>query len=107
MSDRRCKLGCAQDPDRASRRARRLAAVVAPRYAVSSATVHTLCHRWRVASAGEREHGACVLPRRPVRKSCPWALSAEQEQRILTAREKTNGGPMCLTALTGRHRSTN
>jgi len=38
--------------------------------------------------------------------SCPWALSPEQEQTILTAREKTNWGPMRLTYLTGRHRST-
>ena len=45
-------------------------------------------------------------PRRPVPRSCPWALSAEDEQRILTARERTNWGPMRLTELTGRHRST-
>ena len=36
----------------------------------------------------------------------PWALSAEQEQAILSAREKTNWGPMRLTWLTGRPRST-
>jgi transposase InsO family protein len=39
-------------------------------------------------------------------RSCPWALSAEQEQAILAARAKTNWGPMRLTFLTGRHRST-
>jgi transposase InsO family protein len=33
-------------------------------------------------------------------------LSAEAEQAILTAREKTNYGPMQLQFLTGRHRST-
>jgi len=33
-------------------------------------------------------------------------LSAEQEQAILDARAKTNWGPMRLTWLTGRHRST-
>jgi transposase InsO family protein len=38
--------------------------------------------------------------------SCPWALSEEQEQAILSAREKTNWGPMRLTYLTGRQRST-
>jgi transposase InsO family protein len=42
-----------------------------------------------------------------VPKSCPWRLSAEEERRILEARAKTNWGPMRLTALTGRHRSTN
>jgi transposase InsO family protein len=39
-------------------------------------------------------------------RSCPWALSVEAEQAILTARAKTNWGPMRLTYLTGRHRST-
>jgi transposase InsO family protein len=39
-------------------------------------------------------------------KSCPWALTADQERAILQAREKTNWGPMRLTWLTGRHRST-
>ena len=108
MSDRRCKLGLRARIEiaravegGASQRS------VARRYAVSPATVHTLWHRWRVASPGERESGSCLLPRRPVPRSCPWALSAADEQRILTAREKTNWGPMRLTALTGRHRSTN
>jgi len=35
-----------------------------------------------------------------------WALSAQEEQRILQARAKTNWGPMRLAALTGRHRAT-
>jgi transposase InsO family protein len=39
-------------------------------------------------------------------RSCPWALTSEQEQAILTARAKTNYGPMQLQFLTGRHRST-
>jgi transposase InsO family protein len=38
--------------------------------------------------------------------SCPWALTVEQEQVILDARAKTNWGPMRLTWLCGRHRST-
>ena len=108
MSDRRCKLGLRARIEIAraveggdSQRQ------VARRYAVSPATVHTIWHRWRVASPVEREDGACLLPRRPVPRSCPWALSAEDERRILTAREKTNWGPMRLTGLTGRHRSTN
>jgi hypothetical protein len=41
-----------------------------------------------------------------VHRWCPWALSAEAEQAILTARARTNWGPMRLTYLTGRHRST-
>src|SRR3954447_16876142 len=47
-------------------------------------------HRWR--------------PSRP--RSCPWGLDGEAEAAILTAREKTNYGPMQLQFLTGRHRST-
>ena len=43
---------------------------------------------------------------RSVPRSCPWALSGEQEQAILSARQKTNWGPMQLQFLTGRHRST-
>src|SRR5581483_3573924 len=39
-------------------------------------------------------------------RSCPWALSSEDERVILEARARTNWGPMRLTLLTGRHRST-
>ena len=108
MSDRRCKLGLRARieiaravQEGASQRS------VARRFAVSPVTVNTIWHRWRVATPAERASGACVEARRPVPRSCPWALSAEDEQRILAAREKTNGGPMRLAVLTGRHRSTN
>jgi transposase InsO family protein len=107
MSDRRCKLGLRARieiaravQEGASQRS------VARRFAVSPATVNTIWHRWRVATPAERASGACVEARRPVPRSCPWALSAEQEQTILDARAKTNWGPMRLTWLTGRHRST-
>ena len=55
---------------------------------------------------GERASRACLRTRSSRPRSCPWALSAEAEQAILTAREKTNWGPMQLQFLTGRHRST-
>jgi transposase InsO family protein len=108
MSDRRCKLGLrarieiarAVEGGRSQRQ-------VARAYAVSPATVHTIWHRWRSASAAERVDGVCLVARRPIPKSCPWALSAAEQQRILIARERTNWGPMRLTGLTGRHRSTN
>jgi transposase InsO family protein len=107
MSDRRCRLGLrarieiAQAvQEGASQRS------VARRFGVSPATVHTIWHRWRCASPQERVSGVCLEARRPVPKSCPWALSVEEQQRILTAREKTNWGPMRLRELTGRHRST-
>lgn len=107
MEDRRCKLGLAGRLELvrlveggASLRAAAAALNVAP------ATAHRWWHRWRAASVEERASRACLSTRRPVPRSCPWALSAEQERAILEAREKTNWGPMRLTYLTGRHRST-
>jgi transposase InsO family protein len=107
MEDRRCKLGLAGRFELvglieggSSLRAAAAALNVAP------ATAHRWWHRWRVASEEERASRACLGTRRPVPHSCPWALSPEQEQVILRAREKTNWGPMRLTYLTGRHRST-
>jgi transposase len=107
MSDRRCKLGLrarleivAAVADGASQRS------IARRYGLSPATVNTLWRRWREASADERVDGRCSEARRPVPKSCPWALSDAEQQRILTARAKTNWGPMRLAALVGRHRAT-
>jgi transposase InsO family protein len=107
MEDRRCKLGLAGRFELvrlveggASLRAAAAALNVAP------ATAHRWWHRWRGASDAERASRGCLSTRRPVPKSCPWALSADQERAILEAREKTNWGPMRLTYLTGRHRST-
>ena len=107
MEDRRCKLGLAGRLELVSRieqgetlRAAAAALNVAP------ATAHRWWHRWQAASEAERSSCECLRTRRPVPRSCPWALSAEDEQAILAAREKTNWGPMRLTFLTGRHRST-
>jgi transposase InsO family protein len=107
MEDRRCKLGLAGRlelvtliEEGASLRAAAAALSVAP------ATAHRWWHRWQGASAGQRASRSCLRTRRPVPHSCPWALSAEQEQAILAARERTNWGPMRLTYLTERHRST-
>ena len=107
MEDRRCKLGLAG----------RLQLVrliesgcslrtAAAESAVSVATAHRWWHRWRAASEAERASLACLRTRSSRPRSCPWALGAEAEQAILTARAKTNWGPMRLTYLTGRHRST-
>jgi transposase InsO family protein len=108
VEDRRCKLGLAGRLELvelvergASLRAAAAALNVAP------ATAHRWWHRWRAASGPERASRACLSTRRPVPRSCPWALTGDQERAILEAREKTNWGPMQLTALTGRHRSTN
>jgi transposase InsO family protein len=72
----------------------------------SPTTVTTTRDRWLTATDLERASGAWCAPRRPVPGSCPWALSSEEEQRVLRARQQTNWGPMRLTALCGRHRST-
>lgn len=107
MEDRRCKLGLAgrlELVERIERGASLRAAAAALN--VAPATAHRWWHRWREASEDERSSRACLSTRRPVPRSCPWALTAEAEQLILDARAKTNWGPMRLTFLTGRHRST-
>jgi transposase InsO family protein len=73
----------------------------------SPMTVTTARDRWLEASEDDRLSGAWCAPRPPVPRSCPWALSRDEEQRILDARARSNWGPMRLSALTGRHRSTN
>src|SRR5215211_282103 len=94
MEDRRCKLGLAGRLELvelieagSTLRAAAAALNVAP------ATAHRWWHRWRTATAEQRLSRSCLSTRRPVPLSCPWALSAEQEQAILAAREKTNWGP--------------
>jgi transcriptional regulator of acetoin/glycerol metabolism len=72
----------------------------------SPATVITARDRWRQASEAERASGAWCVPRPPVPRSCPWALTSTEEQVILDARARTNRGPMRLAALVGRHRGT-
>src|SRR4051794_14640127 len=72
----------------------------------SPSTVTSARDRWQQASDAERLSGAWCAPCRPVPHSCPWALSAADEQAILDARARTNWGPMRLAALVGRHRAT-
>ena len=107
MLDGRCRFG-----PRAKREmvARVLAGehtrAVARSMGCSPSTVTAARDRWLAATEAERVSAAWCAPRRPVPRSCPWALSAEAEQAILDARAKSNWGPMRLTWLTGRHRST-
>ena len=79
---------------------------IARSMACSPNTVRTAWARWQAADEHARADRSCLAPRRPVPKSCPWALSDEDERRIVDARSRTNWGPMRLAALTGRHRST-
>lgn len=107
MEDRRCKLGLAGRRQlveliEAGESFRAAAAALG----VSPATAHRWWHRWNSASEVERRSLDCLRSRRPVPRSCPWALTQEQERVILDARARTNYGPMQLQFLTGRHRST-
>jgi transposase InsO family protein len=107
MMDGRCRFGPRAKREMVSRLlAGEKARAIARSMGCSPTTVTTARERWLEAGDVERASGAWCAPRRPVPKSCPWALSDEDEQAILSAREKTNWGPMRLTWLTGRHRST-
>lgn len=107
MSDGRCRFGPRAKREMIGRLlAGEKARAIARSMGCSPSTVTTTRDRWIAASEAERSDGRWCLPRRPVPRSCPWRLSAAEEQRILDARERTNWGPMRLQALTGRHRST-
>ena len=107
MEDGRCKLGLAG----------RLQLVLliergcsfrtaAAQSSVSVATAHRWWRRWQEASESERALRSCLRARPPIPKSCPWALGAEAEQRIVAARARTNLGPARLAGLVGYRRST-
>jgi transposase InsO family protein len=107
MEDGRCKLGLQGRLELvrlieagATFRAAAAALGVAP------ATAHRWWHRWSEASEHERVSRACLRARAPIPRSCPWRLSAEAEQRILDARQRTNLGPARLAGLVGYRRST-
>jgi len=107
MEDRRCKLGLLGRLElvRLIERGATLRAAAAA-LSVAPATAHRWWHRWRAATDAERASLSCLRTRSSRPRSCPWALSADAERAILDARAKTNWGPMRLTWLTGRHRST-
>ena len=107
MTDGRCRFGPRAKREMVARLlAGETARAIARGMGCSPTTVTTARDRWFGAGEDERASGVWCAPRRPVPKSCPWALSVEQEQAIVRAREKTNWGPMRLTWLCGRHRST-
>jgi transposase InsO family protein len=107
MEDGRCKLGLAGRLELV----RRIEAGATMRQAaaclgVAPATAHRWWWRWRTADEEQRASLACLRTRPPRPRSCPWALDAAVEQRILSARRRTNYGPARLAGLVGRHRST-
>jgi transposase InsO family protein len=107
MTDGRCRFGPRAKREMVERLlAGEKARHIARSMGCSATTVCATRDRWRAASAAERASGAWCAPRRPVPRSCPWALSRDEEQAILEAREKSNWGEMRLAFLCGRHRST-
>ena len=108
MGDRRCRFGLAARIEMVRRRQageslRQIAGVLA----CSPTTVKTQCDRWDAASPQQRADFSCLHPRRPVPRSCPWALGPRVEQEILAARARTGWGEMRLPVLCGgRHRSS-
>jgi transposase InsO family protein len=108
MQDRRCRFGLGARIEMVRRRqAGETFRAIAARLACSPTTVKTQWDRWQQASEVQRLDFSCLAPRRPVPKSCPWALGVEVEQQILDARAKTGWGEMNLPALCGgRHRSS-
>ena len=107
MTDGRCRFGPRAKREMVDRvLAGEPVRQVARSMRCSPSTVTTARDRWRRATEAERASGAWCAPRRPVPRSCPWALSGGEERRILDARARTNWGPMRLAALVGRHRST-
>jgi transposase InsO family protein len=107
MTDGRCRFGPRAKREMVARLlAGEKARQIARSMGCSPTTVTTARDRWLQADEAERASGAWCAPRRPIPGSCPWALSSEDEQRVLRAREQTNWGPMRLTVLCGRHRST-
>ena len=107
MEDRRCKLGLQGRLELVTLVERGVTLrQAAACLSVAPATAHRWWHRWNMASDAARASRACLGARSTRPRSCPWALSAEEEQVILRARERTNYGPMQLAFLTGRHRST-
>ena len=107
MQDRRCRFGLAARIEMVQRRqAGESLRAIASALACSPTTVKTQCDRWAQADEAARADWSCLDPRRPIPRSCPWALDVDDEQRIVDARARTNWGPMRLAALVGRHRST-
>ena len=107
MEDRRCQLGLAG-------RLRIIRSIengsslrsAAAESAVSVATAHRWWSRWRAATPTQRASLVCLATRSSRPRSCPWALSVEDEQRILQARARTNYGPARLAGIVGFSRGT-
>src|SRR4051794_7946335 len=95
MQDRRCKFGLAARIEMVRRRqAGQSLRQIARTFACSPTTVKTQCDRWNAADDAARSDFRGVGPRKPIPRSCPWALGPEQEAQILKARARTGWGEM-------------
>src|SRR3954465_5331465 len=82
MTDGRCRFGPRAKREMVARLlAGEKARAVARSMGCSPTTVTTTRDRWLGATDAERADGSWCAPRRPVPRSCPWALSAAEEQR--------------------------
>src|SRR3954470_5516800 len=87
MTDGRCRFGPRAKREMVARLlAGEKARAIARAMGCSPTTVTAARDRWLAAGEGERASAAWCVPRRPVPRSCPWALSREEEQVILNAR---------------------
>src|SRR3712207_3468071 len=104
MTDGRCRFGPRAKREMVARLfAGEKARAIARSMGCSATTVTSARDRWLAASPAERADGRWCAPRRPLPRSCPWALGGEVERHIVEARRRTNWGPMRLSALVGRH----
>jgi transposase InsO family protein len=107
MTDRRCRFGLAARIEMVRRRRDGESfRQIARSLACSPNTVRSAWQRWQASDDRGREDFSCLVTRKPIPRTCPHALSAADEQKILDARSRTNWGPMRLAALVGRHRAT-
>jgi transposase InsO family protein len=75
-------------------------------FCVAPATAHRWWHRFRSASAQERQAGSWLMDRSSRPRRSPHQLSAAEEAPILRARRETNLGPGRLAGIVRRARST-
>jgi len=73
---------------------------------VSRATAHRWKRRWLAAAEGDRRSGRWARDRSSRPHRSPTRTTAEVEQRVLAARERTGWGPRLLAAQTGVAHST-
>src|SRR5512147_217956 len=100
MTDGRCRFGPRAKRETVARLvAGEKARAFARSMGCSPTTVTSARDRWLAATERERASGAWCAPRRPVPGCCRWQLSADEEQRILAAPERTNWGEMRLQAV--------